>query len=231
MLQSLQSLGDDFSVPGRVALSPDISRSGGGSPGPTPGSCRPLPFSQVFPPPGRRLRGHVRRRLHHERRHPQLLSEGVLVQTRLLPAVLLLLPVQYGLYVGEFLKGEAGQGMNSKNGPDACVPPSPRPFWTAEKSHSPPPPRPPEASPLGEGEGRRGLLSPCPPNCCYGMARPSPHPHFALLRCAAPASVRAAPPEGSREPRRTGALRAPSPYLENLVLGEGCRVLIRFGDN
>ncbi|XP_072495274.1 protein cornichon homolog 2 isoform X2 [Notamacropus eugenii] len=120
---------------------------------------------EVFPPPCRRLRGHVRRRLHHERRHPQLLSEGVLVQTGLLPALLLLLSVQYGLYVGEFLKGEAGQGVKPENGPDSCVP-HPR-------------------GPLGQ---QRTSSAPAPPNCCYGMARPSPPPH--LGPCQSGASQR-----------------------------------------
>ncbi|XP_074132368.1 protein cornichon homolog 2 isoform X1 [Sminthopsis crassicaudata] len=144
-----------------------------------------LPPMEVLPPPGGRLRGHVRRRVHHERGHPQLLSEGVLVQTRLLPALLLLLPVQYGLYVGEFLKGEAGQGMNPENGPDACVPPLPRPSWTAEKSHSPPPvSQKPRL--WGEARGAGAASAPAPPNCCYGMARPfTPAPPRFLAPCRA----------------------------------------------
>lgn len=51
-------------------------------------------FFQVLSPAGRRVRGHVRPRQRDERRHPQLLPEGVLVQTGLLPALFLLLSLQ-----------------------------------------------------------------------------------------------------------------------------------------
>ncbi|XP_074087116.1 protein cornichon homolog 2 isoform X1 [Macrotis lagotis] len=133
---------------------------------------------------------------YHLWRHPQLLSEGVLVQTRLLPALLLLLPVQYGLHVGEFLKGEAGQGVNPENGPDACAPPAPRPFRTAEKSHAPPA----APSSLGSG-GRRGALGPprpLPPNLLLwdGPPLPSPSP-------SPPALL--PPPQGGGAPGRGGA--------------------------
>lgn len=51
-------------------------------------------FFQVLSPAGWRVRGHVRSRQRDERRHPQLLPEGVLVQTGLLPALFLLLSLQ-----------------------------------------------------------------------------------------------------------------------------------------
>lgn len=49
------------------------------------------------------------------------------MQTRLLPALLLLLPVQYGLYVGELLRGKPAREQ-AQNGPDACAPLA-LPFW------------------------------------------------------------------------------------------------------
>ncbi|XP_072737355.1 protein cornichon homolog 2 isoform X2 [Ciconia boyciana] len=62
---------------------------------------------KVLPPPGGRLGGALRRRLHHGRRHPGLLPEGGLVQAGLLPPLLLLLPVQYGVHTGELLRAPA----------------------------------------------------------------------------------------------------------------------------
>lgn len=52
---------------------------------------------QVFPPAGRRVGSHVRSRQRDERRHSQLLPEGVLVQAGLLSALFLLLSLQVGL--------------------------------------------------------------------------------------------------------------------------------------
>lgn len=61
------------------------------------GRAQPLFLLQVFPPAGRRVGSHVRSRQRDERRHSQLLPEGVLVQAGLLSALFLLLSLQVGL--------------------------------------------------------------------------------------------------------------------------------------
>ncbi|XP_047704150.1 protein cornichon homolog 3 isoform X1 [Prionailurus viverrinus] len=77
---------------------------------------------KVLPLSGRQFRAGLRPARGHERRHPELLSEGGLVQAGVLPAVLFLLPLLHDLHSSELLTRAAqvirdGDGRGSRRSP------------------------------------------------------------------------------------------------------------------